>query len=159
MLRASAIADNGPTPYDIIVLAHDERHLRRKVLTTVHDEAVMVDLPAAVRLKPGQRLVLDDGRHIEIIEMDEPVYEITASDPASLARIAWHIGNRHARAQVQKTVWFDGNRPDDLAVLIARDHVLKDMLAGLGAHVVETSLPFEPEQPMLHGIPHHHAHD
>lgn len=148
MLRASSIADDGPIPYDIIVLAHDERFVRRKVLATVHDEQVLVDLPAGVRLQARQRLVLDDGRHIEILDAEEPVYEISAPDAASLARIAWHIGNRHARAEI-----------DGLTIIIARDHVLKDMLTGLGARVRETSRAFEPAQPLLHGIPHTHAHD
>lgn len=148
MLHAQSIADHGPIPYDIVTLMHDERHLRRRVLTTVHDEAVMVDLPHATRLRHGQRLVLEDGRHIEIIAAEEPVYEITARDAATLARIAWHIGNRHARAEV-----------GEASILIARDHVLKDMLLGLGAAVQEASLPFDPQPPSLHGVPHTHAHD
>lgn len=148
MLHAHTTADDGPVPYDIVTLAHDERHLRRRVLTTVHGEEIMVDLPAPTRLSHGQRLVLDDGRHIEVIAAEEPVYEITARDAAALARIAWHIGNRHARAEI-----------GDDSILIARDHVLKDMLEGLGAVVVETSRPFDPDPPQLHGVPHHHAHD
>lgn len=148
MLRASAIADDGPIPYDVVVLAHDERHLRRRALTTVHDETVLVDLPAALRLRHGQRLVLDDGRHVEIIAAEEPVYEITAKNGTDLARIAWHLGNRHARAQV-----------DAAGITILRDHVLRDMLIHLGAEVRETSLPFEPDPPALHGIPHQHKHD
>jgi urease accessory protein len=148
MLHARSIADDGPIPYDLVVLSHDERHLRRRVLTTVHDETVLVDLAEPTRMRHGQRLVLEDGRHIEVIAAEEPLYEITASDPAILARVAWHIGNRHARSEV------DGD-----AILIARDHVLKDMLTGLGATVVEVSRPFNPQVPALHGVPHSHAHD
>ncbi|MCA0424568.1 MAG: urease accessory protein UreE [Proteobacteria bacterium] len=148
MLNVRAIADTGPTPYDVIVLNHDERHLRRRLLKTAHDEEVLVDLPQAVRLRHGQRLVLEDGRHLEIIAGEEPVYEITAKDAATLARIAWHVGNRHARAEIANG-----------AIVIAADHVLKDMLEGLGARVRPTDLPFEPDPPILHGVPHHHAHD
>lgn len=148
MLRAISIADDGPVPYDIVVLTHDERHLRRRVLTTVHDEAVLVDLPQPVRLIARQRLVLEDGRQIEVLDAEETVYEITAPDAATLARIAWHIGNRHARVEIGTG-----------SILIARDHVLKDMLLGLGATVGEVHRPFSPEPPRLHGVPHHHAHD
>ena len=148
MLHAHTIADDGPVPYDIVVLAHDERHLRRRVVTTVHDEPVLVDLPQAVRLRHGQRLVLDDGRHIEVIEAEEPLYEISAPDAPALARIAWHLGNRHARAAA-----------GGATILIARDHVLKHMLEGLGAVVTEVMQPFEPDPPALHGVPHNHAHD
>lgn len=147
MFRAQAIADAGPVPYDCIVLTHEERHLRRRLLTTVHDEPVMVDLPHAVRLVQGQRLVLDDGRHLEIIAAEEPLYEVTARDGATLARLAWHLGNRHARIEIAGS-----------AIYLARDHVLGDMLAGLGATVTEVSLPFHPHPPHLAGVPHHH-HD
>ena len=148
MLQAHSIADDGPVPYDLVTLCHDERHLRRRVLSTVHDEPILVDLPQAVRLAHGQRLVLDDGRHVEVIAAEEPVYEVTAQDIPTLARVAWHLGNRHARTQACGD-----------SVLILRDHVLKDMLIHLGAEVQETYLPFDPDPPALHGIPHHHQHD
>lgn len=148
MLRATAVADTGPVPYDIVVLTHDERHLRRRVLVLQHAEELLVDLPAAVRLQHGQRFVLEDGRHVEVIAAEEPLYEITASDAATLARVAWHLGNRHARTEVDRS-----------SLRIARDHVLKEMLIGLGATVHEVQLPFQPDGPMLHGIPHTHAHD
>lgn len=148
MLHAHSIAGDGPVPYDLVTLSHDERHLRRRVLTSVHDEQILVDLPHPVRLAHGQRLVLDDGRHVEVIAAEEPVYEITARDAAMLARIAWHLGNRHARAQA-----------DGASLVILRDHVLKDMIVHLGADVREASLPFEPDPPALHGVPHQHRHD
>ena len=148
MLHARSTAETGPVPYDIVVLTHDGRHLRRRVLTLQHGEEVLVDLPAARRLAHGERLVLEDGRHIEVIAADEPLYEITAPDAARLARLAWHIGNRHARAEIAGG-----------AILIGRDHVLKDMLEGQGASVTEVERPFEPDPPALTGIPHHHHHD
>jgi urease accessory protein len=78
-----------PTPFDLAVLAHDERHLRRKVLELVHGEKVLVDLPEPVMLhRHGDLLVLDDGRHAEIVAAEEELYEIRARDRLHLANCA-----------------------------------------------------------------------
>ena len=71
MLKATSFvrAGKAPTdkiPFDLAVLAHDERHLRRKLLTLVHGDEVLVDLPSTVRLESGDALVLDDGRLVDI---------------------------------------------------------------------------------------------
>jgi len=142
-------------PFDLAVLAHDERHLRRRVIELVHGDKVMVDLPKPVMLENGDVLVLDDGRHAEIIAAEEHVYDIRAKDATHLAELAWHIGNRHLAAQIE---------PD--RILILRDHVIRDMLEGLGASVTEVSEPFHPLRGAYsddHGHGHHghghHHHD
>ena len=53
-------------------------------------------------------------------------------------QLCWHIGNRHAKAQIERE-WEASAR-----ILILRDHVLRDMLIGLGATVTEVSEPFSP---------------
>ena len=148
MLRASAVATDGPVPYDIVVLSHDERHLRRRRLILQHGEEVLVDLAGAVRLQHGDRLVLEDGRHVEVIAADEPLLEVRAADTGQLARIAWHVGNRHARIEIASGLF-----------TMLPDHVLADMIAGLGGTTVPVEAPFLPEPPRLTGVPHHHAHD
>jgi len=128
-----------------VVLAWDERHLRRKVVECVHGDRILVDLPKATILAHGTRLVLEDGRHVEVIAAEEDLAEITGPD---LARLAWHLGNRHTPCQVT---------PDKL--LIRRDHVLEDMLQRLGATVRHMSEPFEPEGGAYgHGRTHGHDH-
>ena len=59
-------------------------------------------------------------------------------------RLAWHLGNRHTDVQIV------GER-----IRIRRDHVLEDMLRGLGAQVTPLNAAFDPET----GAPHIHAHD
>ena len=140
MLRAAAsAAENGKVPFDIIVLTQEERHLRRKVVTLQHGDEVLVDLPRAFALAHGDRLVLDDGRHVEVIAAEEELYEIKARGAEALIELAWHIGNRHLAAQIE---------PD--RILIARDHVIKDMLIGLGADVTDVCEPFEPVRGAYH---------
>ncbi|SIT53943.1 Urease accessory protein UreE [Mesorhizobium prunaredense] len=132
-------------PYDRAVLAHDERHLRRRAIETARSDRVLVDLPEPVALNDGDRLVLEDGRHIEIVAAEEPLYDIRAESAVHLAELAWHIGNRHLAAAIEAE-----------RILILRDHVIKTMLEGLGATVSDVSEPFAPVRGAYSG--HSHAH-
>jgi urease accessory protein len=115
------------------VLAHDERHLRRRAIELSDGSKVLVDLPEPVALNDGDRLVLEDGRHLEISAAPEAVYDIRARDGVHLTELAWHIGNRHLAAGIEAD-----------RIVILRDHVIKAMLEGLGATVREVSEPFKP---------------
>lgn len=120
-----------PVPSGTIVLAWEQRVVRRKLLECEEGGQVLVDLAKVSRLDHGARLILADGRHVEVIAADEPLAE--ASGPA-LARLAWHIGNRHTPCQIEAE-----------RLLIQRDHVLEDMLRGLGATIRHVREPFRPE--------------
>lgn len=147
-------AGSDVAPVGQAMLAHDERHLRRKVLELDDGTKVLVDLPEPVALDDGDLLVLDDGRHARIVAAEEEVYDIRARDRLHLAQLCWHIGNRHLAAQIEE------NR-----ILILRDHVIKAMLEGLGATVSDVTEPFTPVrgaysgQSHGHGHHHHHGHD
>jgi urease accessory protein len=146
MLRVAAILPAGSsegTPFDLVVLEHDERRLRRKLLRLQHGDEVLLDLPQTVTLEDRQLLKLEDGRLVEVIAAEEPLYEVRARDAGHLLRLAWHIGNRHTPAQLEAG-----------RILIKRDHVLKTMLEGLGATVVNVTEPFFAE----HGAYHSHNH-
>jgi urease accessory protein len=147
VLRAEE-AQGAPAPFDIVVLAHDERHLRRKVLPLQHGERVLVDLPEPVMLGSGDRLVLEDGRHVEVTAGDEELYEVRARDRLHLAELCWHIGNRHLAAQIEQD-----------RLLILRDHVIRAMLEGLGATVADVTEPFQPVRGAYSGHSHGHGHD
>ncbi|CDP50859.1 Urease accessory protein UreE [Devosia sp. DBB001] len=146
MLRVHAYipaADVRSAPYDTIVLEADERRLRRKVLRLMGGDEILIDFPAAITLSHKDALELEDGRLVGIIAADEPLYEIRGRDRTHLVRLAWHLGNRHLPAQLEEA-----------RILIRRDHVIADMLKGLGATVVEIEAPFSPE----HGAYHDHSH-
>jgi urease accessory protein len=146
VIRAGELAADAPTPFDIAVLAHDERHLRRRVIQLVHGDRILVDLLEPSHLDSRDVLALDDGRHVEIIAAEEEVLEIRARDSVHLAELAWHIGNRHLAAQIEAD-----------RILILRDHVIEAMLAGLGASVTPASEPFQPVRGAYSG--HGHSHD
>ena len=148
-LKAGSVKRRGAyegIPFDIILLAHDERRLRRKLLTCIHDDTVMVDLPETTTLDSGDVLVLDDGRLVEIIACEEALLEVRARDARHLSVLAWHIGNRHLAAQVE-----------DDRILILYDHVIGHMLEHLGATVSRISEQFYPEGGAYGGA--HQAHD
>ena len=153
VIRAADLGPDRVIPYDLAVLDHEERHLRRQVVELVHGYKILVDLPEPVHLDDRDVLVLDDGRHAEIIAAEEEVYDIRAKGPVHLAELAWHIGNRHLSAQIEEH-----------RILILRDHVIKAMLEGLGATVTEVSEPFHPVRGAYsgghaHGHDHGHGHD
>lgn len=145
MQRATkTVRHDGTTACDSIVLDHEARHLRRRVLRTQADEEVLVDLAQATVLAHLDRLVLEDGRQIEVIAAEEELLEVRAFDAEAMMRIAWHLGNRHTPVQIGTA-----------RLLIARDHVLGAMLVQIGAHVREVRERFEP----LRGAYHRHGQD
>jgi urease accessory protein len=121
---------DGRVPYAVVVLTYDDRFLRRRRLVTVHDEGFFVNLAEVTSLDHRDAFELADGRLIEVIAAEEPVMEVTGPN---LAALAWHIGNRHTPCQVE------GGR-----LVIRKDHVLEDMLRGLGAQVTHRMEPFTP---------------
>lgn len=141
----------GP-PADRVSLDYDGRHRRRVVLTGDSGADYLLDLAEATHLRGGDGLVLPSGGVLEVVARPEPLLEVRAATPASLARLAWHIGNRHLAAQVE-----------DDRILIRRDHVIAHMLEHQGARVAEIEAPFDPERGAYHGHehsqePHAHAH-
>jgi urease accessory protein len=128
---------------DRVVLDAGERHRRRIVLTGERGTIFLLDLPQAVALRDGDGLVLDDGSVIRVAGKAEPLVEIAAASAHDLARLAWHIGNRHTDVQVV------GDK-----LRIRRDHVLEAMLRGLGAKLTLVEAPFDPEP----GAYAEHAH-
>ena len=157
--RSTQILSPGPAdkaPLHTIALAHDQRHLRRKLLHLDNDDVVMLDLKEAVMLADGDLLVLDTGEHVRIAAVAEPLYNIRPRDPLHLIELAWHLGNRHLAAEIRLD-----------RILILRDPVIKAMLEGLGATISEVTEPFQPMRGAYHGSSghshghggHHHAHD
>lgn len=135
-------------PFDRVVLAHDERHLRRKVISLQQGERILIDLPEPVAFAHGDVLVLEDGRMAEIVAAEEALFEVLPRNRQHLVELAWHLGNRHLPAQLE-----------DDHILILRDHVIKQMLEGLGAQVKEVVGTFQPLRGAYHGQGHGHGHD
>jgi urease accessory protein len=125
---------NAAEAIDRVVLDADERHRRRVMLTGELGTTFLLDLPQATWLRDGDGLLLDDGAIVGVTGKPEPLVEIAAASPQELARLAWHLGNRHTGMQVV------GDK-----LRIRRDHVLENMLRGLGAKLTPLEAPFDAE--------------
>ncbi len=141
---------NAATAIDRVVLDADDRQRRRIVLTGEKGMRLLLDFDRPVTLHDGDGLVLDDGTVVLVSGMPERLAEIAASSPRNFVRLAWHLGNRHTDVQIA------GNR-----IRIRRDHVLEEMLCGLGAIVTTIEAPFDPQAtvPHSHSHVHDHGHD
>jgi urease accessory protein len=144
---AQTIKQNGTwsNSADVLLLDYEARFLRRKLLTCESGEKVLVDLPQTTSLNEGDALALTDGRLVEIKAAPEAVLIVTGDN---LARIGWHIGNRHTPCQIETD-----------RLLIQDDPVIAHMLSHVGATCEKATLPFTPEGGAYgHGRTHSHEH-
>ena len=130
-----------------VTLDLDHRQRRRIRLSDDRGRAFLLDLPKAVTLRPGQGLALDSGDVLAVRAAPEPIADLRCTDAVHLARLAWHLGNRHTPVQVV----------DATTLRIRDDHTLTHMAEGLGAAVTRRTAPFEPE-PGAYSAGHGHGH-
>lgn len=131
---------------DSVTLDFDMRHRRRIRLVTDAGEPLLLNLPKAVALGEGDGLRTDRGEWILVRAAVEPLLEVTAEDRRHLTRLAWHVGNRHVPAEIGEE-----------ALRIRPDHVIAQMLEGLGGRVRSIEAPFQPERgAYAHGGDHAH---
>ena len=133
---------------DAVTLAYVDRHRRRIRLVADSGVAFLLDLPRAQHFADGDGLELDTKGYVRVCAALEPVLEIDAVDRAGLLRIAWHLGNRHLAVQVV------GDR-----LRIREDHVIAEMVSGLGGRITRIEAAFDPEFGAYAGAPDHHADD
>lgn len=146
MLTALSYRDHGHgAAADRVELSYDARFLRRKTVTLASGARLLINLPQTTSLDHGGRLVTAEATEIEVIAAREALLRVTGSD---LARLAWHIGNRHTPCQIES-----GH------LLIQNDPVIRHMLETLGASLKEVEAPFTPEGGAYgHGRTHSHEH-
>jgi urease accessory protein len=151
MLRFTRFTDSDHASYSAITLPLDLRiKSRQKVLLDNGEEAGLF-LPRGSVMKHGDRLQAESGEVIDIIAASETVSSLYLDDPLLIARACYHLGNRHVPLQINAEF-----------IRYQHDHVLDDMLHGMGMHVVIEQAPFEPEAGAYHSHSaagtHHHAH-
>lgn len=126
-----------------LVLPFELRQKSRLRTTVESGEEIGLFLERGTILHDGDYLQADDGRVVRVRAADEDLVEVRCTDPDSLARAAYHLGNRHAPVEVGAG-W----------LRLAADDVLAGMLRGLGATVTPIRAPFEPE-PGAYAAGHH----
>jgi urease accessory protein len=152
MRRAIAVHKSGHWPeeaaIDRVTLAFVDRHRRRLRMVADSGTPFLLDLPRVQHLADGDGLEFDDGGYVRVCTKPERVLEIATNSPADLLRLAWHLGNRHLPVQALEGV-----------LRIRDDHVIAEMVEGLGGRVTRLSAPFDPETGAYAGGEDAHRHD
>ncbi len=142
MLEAHELAtDEEPT--DQLPLTWEQRRKSRLKVSTARGEEIGLFLPRGTILFEGDLLRTTDGRIIEIEAAPEDVSTIASPDAVLLARVAYHLGNRHVRTQVGPGF-----------IRYRHDRATDELVHKLGAEVIVEEVPFEPERGTKD-----HAHD
>ena len=135
---------------DSVSLDHEGRHRRRIVLKGEKGLEFLLDLDKATVLNDGDAVKLEDGSLVLIKAAPQTLLEVRAENPLRLLKTAWHIGNRHTPCEITAD-----------ALYLEDDHVLAEMIRGLGCSTLIVSRPFHPERGAYddHGHAHGHSHD
>jgi urease accessory protein len=136
---------------DTLILPFAQRQAQQGFVFGVNGTCVELDLPEPSRLRTDDALVLDDGSLVEVVAEAEPLIEVRAVDLPSLARLAWHLGDRHVPVQVLER-----------RLRVRRDTAIEALLESLGAKLTALEAPFDPEGGAYEapaGEHHHHHHD
>jgi urease accessory protein len=135
---------------DTLILPHAQRQAQKGFLFGTKGTCVELDFAEPVRLRTDDALVLDDGGLIEVVAEPEPLIEVRAADLPSLARLAWHLGDRHVPVQIFER-----------KLRLKRDPAIEELLVVLGAKATAIEAPFEPEGGAYEAAAggHHHDHD
>jgi urease accessory protein len=144
---------DGPV-VDTLILPHAQRQAQKGFLFGVKGTCVELNFPEMVRLRTDDALLLDTGGLLEVVAEPEPLIEVRAADLPALARLAWHLGDRHVPVQIMER-----------KLRLKRDESIEALLQSLGAKVAAIEAPFEPEGGAYeapadgHDHHHHHGHD
>jgi urease accessory protein len=118
-----------------VTLTYADRCRRRIQMSDDSGVGFLLSLQRAVRLSDGDGLRLEQGGYLRVVAGPEPLIEAKARSAQHLARLAWHIGNRHVPAEIV----------DGFHLHIVADSVLESMLQQLGAETCRIEAPFAPE--------------
>lgn len=138
---------------DTVALSYDDRKRSRLKVTLSSGIEAGIMLARGQHLHHGDRLLdAASGAVVEILAAPERLIEVVAGTPLLFARAAYHLGNRHVPVQI--ITESEGGR-----LLFQTDHVLAEMVKGLGCVIREVETGFQPEHGAYGGGHHHHGHD
>ena len=124
---------DGPIFSEVVLSIEQRVKARQKIQLENGSSAGLFNDRGSV-LKDGDFLQAESGETIVIKAANESVSTLYTDDALSLSRACYHLGNRHVALQINKQF-----------VRYLHDHVLDDMLVGLGLKPVVELAPFEPE--------------
>lgn len=134
MLEVHEIASAGE-PNDRLTLTWEARRRSRLRAVTTNGVEVGLFLPRGTVLFDGDLLSATDGTIIRIEAAPEDISIVCSPDEVLLARVAYHLGNRHVRTQIGPGY-----------VRYRHDRAIDELVRRLGATVTLDEVPFEPER-------------
>jgi len=129
-----------------LTLAWSQRTKSRQRVRLDNGEEAGLFLERGVILRDGDCLISDDGFIVRIQAAEETVSTVFCKDPLQLARICYHLGNRHVDLEISEQ-----------QVRYPHDHVLDGMVRQMGLTPEITQASFEPETGAYRGG-HGHTH-
>ncbi len=135
-----------------ITLPFDIRQKARFKAKLDSGEDIGVTLERGKILRGGDKLQTESGLIVEIKAAPETVSTVSSTDNLLLTRVCYHLGNRHVPLQIGVNANGQG------FCRYTHDHVLDDMVKGLGASITVEQAPFEPESGAYSGGGHGHSH-
>lgn len=148
MLSIEQFAESKAVATERLELTFDTRCKSRLRTQLASGEECGLFLERGTVLRGGDKLLANDGRVVEVIAAPEKLMEAMSGDALLIAKAAYHLGNRHVAVHL---------KPGKLR--FAADHVLGEMVRGLGLKVNEIEAPFEPESGAYgHAGAHGHGH-
>lgn len=148
MLKASEVISQQSAIDFTLTLPYELRQKSRLRANLDNGDEIGLLLPRGTVLRGGDVLKAETGEVILVKAAEEVVSTVSEKDPTLFARACYHLGNRHVPLQIGEG-W----------LRYLHDHVLDDMLHGLGLHVSVERAPFEPEAGAYGGGHQHHHHD
>ncbi|OTG79705.1 urease accessory protein UreE [Acinetobacter sp. ANC 5054] len=139
-LEANVVQEN----VAVIELTFDTRQKSRFRATLFDGHEIGADLPRTGILRHGSFIATPQGDVLRVDAKPEKLMKIEANNSFDSLKAAYHLGNRHVPLMLTPT-----------ALYFEPDHVLAEMIIGLGLTVEETLHPFEPES----GAYAQHQHD
>lgn len=130
--------------FDTTELSFDTRQKSRFRATLADGTDIGADLPRTGVLRSGSFIATHEGDVLRVDAKPERLMQITAKTDFELLKAAYHLGNRHVPLMLTP-----------YALYFEPDHVLAEMVEGLGLSVKEVEHTFEPES----GAYAQHAHD
>jgi len=145
LIARERVAPQGRVDAELL-LPFEQRRKTRQRAVLVGGEEIWLFLDRRESLRAGDCLLGEDGRIVSVVAAPEALMEVRSDDPGALARAAYHLGNRHCPVEIGVG-----------RVRFPADHVLAEMLHGMGLAVTAVTAPFEPESGAYAAGHHHHS--
>ncbi|WP_163557409.1 urease accessory protein UreE [Halomonas sp. NO4] len=136
---------------DTLTLPYEQRVLGRLKVVSDAGRELGLFLDRGPVLRDGEGLRAESGEIVRVRAADEPVVTARVAVGLPLARLAYHLGNRHVQLAL-------GEDEKGGFVRFPPDHVLEALAERLGASLERHEAPFDPEPGAYNQLGHAHSH-